>query len=327
MKIRQVWFLIVVCYCLPLFALTPDPLPSWQNTSIKQSIYHFVQKVTDPHSVYYVAPEDRIAAFDNDGTVWLEKPMYSQVIFTFDRIKQLAPTHPGWKTQPPFSLVLQSDFKALSQLDKTDLAKIIAVTQAGMTVEQFQQMVKEWLEHTINPRFKKPYAKLIYEPMLEVMSYLHAQQFKVYLVTGSGQDFARVIAKMAYHMQPDQVIGTTFKTKYTNEHGKPVLLKIPEILFVDDKTGKPEAINLFLGKKPIIAFGNSDGDEQMLEWTQSGSGLRLMLLVKHDDAKREYAYGPESKVGTFSNALQKIALKSNWEIISMKNDWKTVFSN
>lgn len=173
MKINRVWFFIATWYCTSLFALTPDPLPSWQNTAVKQAIYHFVQKISDKHSVYYVSPEDRIAVFDNDGTVWLEQPMYTQVLFTFDRIKQLAAIHPSWKTEAPFSLVLQNNFKALSQLNKKDLAKIIAVTQAGMTVEQFQRLVKEWLTHTINPRFKKPYAKLIYQPMLEVLSLIH----------------------------------------------------------------------------------------------------------------------------------------------------------
>jgi len=304
-----------------------DPLPSWNDGSIKKNIIQFVTEVTDKSSVAYVAPQDRIAAFDNDGTLWVEQPLYTQGIFMFDRIKALALLHPEWKTQKPYSTILSGDKTALSNLTVQDIERMIAITHSGMTVSNFKQIVQKWLATAIDPRFKRPYTQLIYKPMLEAMNYLRDNGFKVYIVTGGGQEFVRAFsqATYTYNVVPEQVIGTAVKTKYTYQNNKPVLVKLPAVLIIDDKAGKPEAINFVIGRKPIIAFGNSDGDREMLEWTQSGEGRHLMLLVHHDDAKREYAYGPESKIGTFSNSLLDEAKKNNWNVISMQKDWRIIF--
>lgn len=302
-----------------------DPLPSWNEGTVKQNIIQFVNQVTDKASPLYVPPQERIATFDNDGTLWVEQPLYTQGFFLLDRVKALAPRHPEWKNQKPFSFILSGDTKALYSLTVQDMEKLIAATHTGMTVEQFIQEVKVWLATAVQSRYQRHYTELIYQPMLEVMDYLRANQFKIYIVTGGGQDFVRAFSTPTYHVQSEEVIGSAIKTKYTYQGNKPVLIKIPAVFLIDDHAGKAEGINLFIGKKPIIAFGNSDGDREMLEWTQSGQGARLMLLVHHDDAKREYAYGPESKVGTFSNALMNEAKKSGWQVISMQQDWKVIF--
>jgi phosphoglycolate phosphatase-like HAD superfamily hydrolase len=302
-----------------------DPLPSWNEQSLKKDVITFVQRVVDSHDPNYVAPADRIAVFDNDGTMWVEQPAYTQVIFAIDKIKLLAPKHPEWKAQQPFKTILSGDAAAMSQLSLKDYEQMIAVTHAGMSVGDFHAEVKSWLENTTNAHFKKPYIKLIYQPMLEMMRYLRANNFKIYIVTGGGQEFVRAYSEVDYSVPSEQVIGTAAVTKYDYRNGSPVLIKLPKVLFVDDGAGKPEAINLFIGKKPIIAFGNSDGDRQMLKWTQSNHGLHFMALVHHDDAEREYSYGPKSKIGTFSDSLMTEANQQGWHVISMKQDWKVVF--
>jgi phosphoglycolate phosphatase-like HAD superfamily hydrolase len=302
-----------------------DPLPGWNDGLVKQSIIQFVQKVTDKTSPDYVPPSQRIAAFDNDGTLWVEQPMYTQFIFAFSQVKTLAATYPEWKTEKPFSLILSGDKQGLSTLSMQDIGKILSVTHTGITVEEFQKMASEWLAQAKDPRFNHLYTDLIYQPMLEAMNYLRANDFKIYIVTGGGQDFVRAFALKTYGVQPEQVIGTSGKTQYSDTNNKPELMKVAEVFLVDDKAGKPEAINLFIGQKPIIAFGNSDGDRQMLEWTQSNSHAHLMLLVHHDDAKREFAYGAESKVGTFSDSLMGEAQQDKWLVISMLHDWKVIF--
>lgn len=317
--------IVVISWLTSHAALPPDPLPSWKDGPTKNSILNFVEDVTNKGSPNFVAPEDRIATFDNDGTMWVEQPIYTQVIFSFEQVKVLAKQHPEWKKQKPFSVILSGDKKAIASLSAKDIEFIIAVTSSNIPVDTFIKTVKDWLAHTKNPHFDHYYTELIYQPMLEAMQFLRDNGFKIYIVTGGGQDFVRAFAQSTYGVMPEQVIGTTSKTRYTFQNNKPDLIKLPEILFIDDKTGKPEAINLFIGRKPNISFGNSDGDRQMLEWTQSGDGKRLMLLVHHDDAKREFAYGPESKVGTFSDSLMQEAQKNNWRIISMKNDWKIIF--
>ncbi|HEX4045646.1 MAG TPA: HAD family hydrolase [Gammaproteobacteria bacterium] len=306
-------------------ATTTDPLPAWQDGPVKQAIIAFVTEVTDKNNPNYVPVADRIATFDNDGTLWVEQPMYTQVVFAFDRIKQLAAQHPEWKDEKPFSIILSGDRQAISKLTLPDIQRIIAVTHTGITTDQFQTIVKEWLRTAKSARFNRPYPQLVYQPMLEAMDYLRANDFKVYIVTGGGQDFVRAFSLAAYQVPTEQVIGSAGKTQYTYQNKQPVLMKLPAVLFIDDKVGKPQAIYLFIGKKPIIAFGNSDGDRQMLEWTQSGPGKRLMLLVHHDDAAREYAYGSASRVGTFSDALMAEANKNHWYVISMKRDWKVIF--
>lgn len=315
---------MVLVFFFVIFSLAvqadADPLPSWTDSAIKQNIIQFVHQVTDQNSSDYVPPQDRIATFDNDGTLWLEQPIYTQVIFALDRIKKLAPLHPEWKKQEPFQSILNHQY---DHLTLQDVEKILAMTHSGMTVEEFTTIEKQWLETAKNPRFKRVYTKLVYQPMIEMIQYLQKNHFKVYIVSGGGQEFMRTFSQKIYGIPPEQVIGTAGKTKFE----KFQLVKLPQVLFVDDHAGKPEAINLFIGKKPIIAFGNSDGDREMLEWTQSGKGKRMMVLVHHDDAKREYAYDTKSKVGTFSESLMKKAQTNNWQIISMKNNWKTIFAN
>ncbi len=321
--IKYYLFILLILFTSISFATeNADPLPSWNNGSVKQNIINFVQDVTNKSSKDYVQPADRIATIDDDGTLWLEQPIYTQVIFMFDRVKQLAALHPELKQQEPYKSILDGN---INNLTDKDLEKLFELTSSGMSVADYHNIVTQWLATAINPRFKHHYTELAYQPMLEVIDYLHAKNFDVYIVSGGGQDFMRAFAQNVYNIPPEKVVGSTSKTEYQYNNGNPVLIKLQEPLFISDKSGKPEAINLFIGKKPIIAFGNSDGDRQMLEWTQSRPGKRLMLLVHHDDAKREYAYDIDSKVGHFSQSLFDEAYKNNWQIISMKNDWKVIF--
>jgi phosphoserine phosphatase len=321
MVVRQLSLFFVAALMFATAHAT-DPLPSWNEGPVKQSIIQFVNSISDEHSRDYVPPAERIATIDNDGTLWVEQPLYTQLLFALDRINVLVQQHPDWKDQQPFKSILNHQ---LDKLTVNDFEKILAVTHTGMSVEAFNELIKKWIATAQNPQFKRPYTDLIYQPMLEVMNYLRQNQFKVYIVSGGGQEFMRAFAGKTYGVPSEQIIGSAMKTKYENKNGKPTLIKLPTVFFIDDNAGKPEAINLFIGKKPIIAFGNSDGDQQMLEWTQSGKGKRLMLLVHHDDAKREYAYDTQSKIGTFSAALMQEAIQNHWQVISMKNDWKVIF--
>ena len=323
----------VVSVAAPLAAAElTDPLASWNDGAAKKSIVDFVARVTKDGGPDFVPVADRIATFDNDGTLWCEQPNYVQVVFAIDRVKQLAPKHPEWKTTEPFKSILADDRQAMLNFSIQDFTKVVAVSHTGITVEEFQKIVKKWLATDEQPRFHRRYTDLVYQPMLELMTYLRAYQFKTYIVTGGGQDFVRVFADQVYGVPPEQVVGSSGKVKYEyGKDGQPMLVKVPEILLVDDGPGKPEGINLFIGKRPIAAFGNSTGDQQMLEWTQAGDGVkiskapRLLMLVHHDDAQREYAYGVDSKIGTFSNDLMNEAHDRGWNVISMKNDWKTIF--
>ncbi|MGB2626068.1 MAG: HAD family hydrolase [Candidatus Acidiferrum sp.] len=308
-----------------------DPLPSWNKGPAKNAILTFVRETTEKSSPNYVPAADRIATFDQDGTLWTEHPLYAQGMFALDRLAQMAPQHPEWKDQQPFKAVLERDHQAMGKFTEKEWMEIVAATHAGMSTEDFQVLVKQWLETAKAPRFDRPYTDLIYEPMLEVMKYLREKGFRVYIVTGGGQEFVRVYSERVYGVPPEQVVGSSIVTKYELVNGKPVLMREPNVFLIDDGPGKAIGINLFIGKKPIAAFGNSGGDEQMLQYTQSGDGARLMMLVHHDDATREYAYGPggglpETHVGTFSDALLTEANKNGWIVISMKNDWKRVFS-
>lgn len=305
---------------------TNDLLSSWNEGPAKKAILDFVQTTTDKQNPHYVLIKNRIATFDQDGTLWVEQPIYTQVIFALDRVVALAPKHPEWKNEEPFKSVIARDKAAMAKFSMKDLEKIVMVTHTGMTVEAFHEIAKDWIEKAKNPRWHRPYTDLIYQPMREVMNLLRANGYKTYIVTGGGQDFVRVYANQVYGVPPEQVIGSALGTKYSyDKQGNGVLIRIPKLLLNNNMSGKPEDIYLFLGRHPKAAFGNSTGDQQMLEYTQAGSGPSLMMLVHHDDAEREYAYGPKSKVGTFSDALMAEAIKRGWTVISMKNDWKRIF--
>ena len=303
-----------------------EPLPSWNDGPTKQSITDFVAKVTKEGSPDFVPVAERIATFDNDGTLWCEQPMYFQLFFALDRVKTLAPQHPEWKTKEPFASLLKGDVKGALAGGEHAILEIIVATHAGMTTAEFEKIVADWIATAKHPKFKRPYTECIYQPMVELLAYLRANGFKTFIVSGGGIEFMRPWTEKVYGIPPEQVVGSSIKTKYEMRDGKPVLMRLPEMNFIDDKAGKPVGINEHIGRRPIAAFGNSDGDQQMLEWTQAGSGARLMMLVHHDDAAREFAYGAESKIGTFSDALMAEAKKDGWTVISMKDDWKKIFA-
>jgi phosphoglycolate phosphatase-like HAD superfamily hydrolase len=304
-----------------------DPLPSWNEGAAKKAIVEFVKTTTDKASPKFVPPEARIAAFDQDGTTWVEYPMYTQVVYCLDRVPAVVKAKPDLAKIEPFKTVLSGNREAMAKFTMPDLYMILAATLAGMTVDEFQAEATKWLDTARDPRWKRPYTELTYQPMQEVLKYLRANGYRTYIVTGGGQDFVRLYSDRVYGIPPEQVVGTAGGTKYRYaKDGKPYLLKEPKMLLNDNDAGKPEGIHLVIGRRPYAAFGNSIGDKQMLEYTQAGDGARLMMLVHHDDDKREYAYGPKSKVGTFTDALMAEAKKKNWTIISMKNDWKQIFS-
>jgi phosphoserine phosphatase len=303
-----------------------DPLPSWNDGPAKRAIVAFVNVTTDKASPKYVAPAERIATFDNDGTLWVEQPLYVQLLFALDRIKTLAPQHPEWKTKEPFASLLKGDVnKALAGGDKA-IAEIVMVTHAGMTTEQFEGIVSDWIATAKHPKTGRLFTEMVYQPMLEVLAYLRANGFKTFIVSGGGIEFMRPWTERVYGIPPEQVVGSSIQTKYEIRDGKPVLVRLPAMTFINDKAGKPVGINSHIGRRPIAAFGNSDGDRQMLEWTQASGSGRLMMLVHHDDAAREWAYGPKSQIGTFSDSLMAEAKRQGWIVISMKHDWKKIFS-
>ena len=315
--------LLITFACSNLALANTDPLPSWNDTSSKKYIMQFVQTVTNAGSDYYVYPEDRIAVFDNDGTLWIEQPLYTQLAFAFDRVRAMAPEHPDWEDTEPFKSVLKGDY---SNLDKEGLLKIISTTHSGMTTEDFELIASAWFKTSKHPRFKRSYSELTYKPMVELLEYLRANGFKTYIVSGGGIDFMRPVTERLYGIPPEQVVGTSLVSKYELQDGQPVLVKMPKIFFIDDKEGKPVGIHQFIGKRPIFAAGNSDGDYEMLLWTTSGPGKRFGLIIHHDDDKREYAYDRKSHIGKLDKALDA-ASKNKWVVVSMKNDWKTIFPN
>lgn len=317
---------ILFCLILPLnlFALD-DPLPSWNEGEAKKTLLDFVQRITDEKSAQYIPVKERLATFDQDGTLWVEQPIYTQFIFAIDRIKALAPQHPDWNTKEPFKTIISGDLQAISRFTIQDIEQMVAITHSGMSVEDFEKTVKEWLNHAVNPRYKKPYTQLIYQPMLEVIDLLKKHHFDVYIVSGGGQEFIRVYSDEVYGIPVENIIGTAAKVKYSYFNNQPALIKLPEVLFINDKAGKPEGINLIIGKRPVAAFGNSDGDREMLEWVKGPKEKSLRFLVHHDDPVREYAYGADSRVGTFSDSLMDEAKKREWVVVSMKNDWKVIF--
>jgi len=303
-----------------------DPLPSWNEGKNKQAITEFVAKVTRPGSPDFVPVPARVATFDNDGTLWCEQPMYFQLLFALDRVKSLAPQHPEWKDKEPFASLLKGDLKAALAGGEHAIAEIIMATHAGMSTEEFEKIVKDWIATAQHPKFKQPLTACVYQPMVELLAYLRENGFKTFIVSGGGIEFMRPWTETVYGIPPEQVVGSSIKTQYEMRDGKPVLMRLPAVDFIDDKAGKPVGINSHIGRRPILAFGNSTGDQQMLEYTQGGPGVRLMGLVHHDDAEREFAYGPDSKIGTFSDALMAEAKNRDWNVVSMKDDWKTVFA-
>lgn len=309
-----------------------DPLASWNDGPTKQAIVEFVRATTDSASPSFVPPAERIATFDQDGTLWVEHPIYSQVLYCLDRVPAVVKAKPELANKEPFKTVLSGDRAAIAKLPMKDLEVILMATLSGMSVDDFQNEVRAWLEKAKDPRWKRPFTELTYYPMQQLLEYLRANGFKTYIVTGGGQDFVRVYSEDTYGIPPEQVVGTAGATKYGYDAaGKPFLTKEPKLLLNDNDAGKPEGIHLMIGRQPVAAFGNSTGDQQMLEYTKAGAGKRLAMLVLHDDAEREYAYGPaqglpDTKVGTFTPKLYDEAKKSGWIVISMKKDWKRIFS-
>jgi hypothetical protein len=336
MKITRAGNLIFVVALVCSMALTTtvslaaDPLASWNDTATKKAIVAFVEKITKEGSPDFVPVPERIATFDNDGTLWCEQPLPVQLYFALDRVKALAPQHPEWKTKEPFASLLKGDLNtALAGGDRAILELFMA-THTGMTTQEFEQIVKNWIATAKHPKTGKLFTEMVYQPMLELLAYLRANGFKNFIVSGGGIEFMRPWTEKVYGIPPEQVVGSSIKTKFEMRDGKPVLVRLPELNFNDDKGDKPVGINQHIGRRPIAAFGNSRGDKEMLEYTQGGSGARFMILVLHDDAAREYAYGPalglpDVKLGAFTQALYEQTKKDGWTVVSMKGDWKTVF--
>jgi len=320
------WFVFPLLLLGLLFSdVEQDPLPSWNSGPAKAKIIQFIHDVTQEGGKDYIPVEDRIVAFDEDGTLWVEQPIYTEFFYAIESIKIMASQHPEWQTKEPFKTILAGDLEGIKNFYPYEMVELMAATHAGMALDQFHEKVAAWLKSALHPRYKRPFTDLVYQPMLEVMELFRKHEFQIYIVSGGGQEFMRVFAEGLYQLPPSHIIGTTGKLKYAYNNGHPQLFKLPELLFINDKQGKPEGINLMIGKRPVAAFGNSIGDQQMLEWTQENKGRTLEYLVHHDDSIREYAYGPNSKVGTFSTALMDEAKEKGWEVISMKNDWKVIF--
>jgi phosphoserine phosphatase len=322
--------LAVALGLLLLLAVTHGParatdfLPSWNDGDSKARIVGFVERVTDPASRDYVPPAERIAVFDNDGTLWTEQPAYFQLAFVFDRVAALAPEHPEWRTQEPFKSLLAGDMAGVAKAGEHGLLEMMAATHAGMTSDEFARIVSDWLASARHPRFGQPYTELTYAPMRELLAYLRANGFKTFIVSGGGVEFMRVFAERVYGVPPEQVIGSSIRTQYELRDGRPVIVRLPELEFLNDKAGKPLAIQRFIGRRPILAVGNSDGDFEMLEYTTAGHGARLGVIVHHDDAEREYAYDRKSSVGSLDRGLDEAGPRG-WLVVGMKSDWRRVF--
>jgi len=327
MKRRTASFAITVLIGLALLstvAHAQDPLPSWNDGKAKQTIVAFVAKVTKEGAPDFVPPAERIAVFDNDGTLWPEQPMYFQLLFALDRVKVLAPQHPEWQDKEPFASLLKGDVKGALAGGERALAEILMATHAGMSTEEFAKIVQDWVATAKHPVTKRSYTEMVYQPMLEVLAYLRANGFKTFIVSAGGIEFMRPWAEKVYGVPPEQVVGSSIKTRFEWRDGQPVLMRLPELNFIDEKAGKPVGINEHIGRRPIAAFGNSDGDREMLQWTTAGKGARLALLVHHTDAEREWAYDRTSAMGRLDKALDETQARG-WTVVSMKDDWKRIF--
>ena len=327
---KRFFSIIAATGAILLFALAParsqtNPLPSWNDGQVKQSIIQFVDEVTREGAPTFVPPDQRIAVFDNDGTLWSEKPIYFQFVFAIDRVKAQAPQHPKWQSQQPFKAAIDGDLKALAATGAKGMLELIMATHAGITTTAYAKTVEEWITTARHPRFDRLYTDLVYQPMLELLRYLRENGFATYIVSGGGIAFMRVWTDRIYGVPPEQVVGSTIVTKFEMKDGKPILIRVDEVDFIDDKAGKPVGINKFIGRRPIFAFGNSDGDLEMLQWTAAGGGPRFMGIVHHTDGKREWAYDRNSAVGRLDKALDA-ARKNGWTVVDMKNDWKTIFA-
>ncbi len=328
--------------CFPVMALTllllqqsvmaeapaenpaPDPLPSWRDGQAKRTIVEFVERVTRRGGEDFVPAAERIAVFDNDGTLWCEQPIYVQLAFAVDRVRKLAPNHPEWKTQQPFKAAIDGDMKTLAATGKPGLMEILKVSHAGNTTEEFEQIVRDWISTARHPQTGRLYTEMIYQPMRELLTYLRAHGFQTWIVSGGGVEFMRPWVGQTYGIPPEQVIGSTIRTKFEIRDGRPVIVRLPEVDFINDGEGKPININRCIGRRPIAAFGNSDGDFQMLQWTTAGKGARLGMLVHHDDAEREFAYDRRSSIGRLDRGLDEAA-RQGWTVLSMQRDWAKVF--
>jgi len=330
MKIRPLTRLTVMAFAALAFAsgnvLAKDQLPSWNEGPVKTSIIEFVEAVTDQNGPDYVEPAERIATFDNDGTLWLEYPMYTQVLFAFERVKELAPQHPEWKTTQPFKALLEGDMKTVGASGMKGLMEIVMATHSGMTAEEFASQASHWMATTKNQHFDRLYTELGYQPQVELLEYLRANGFKTFIVSGGGIAFMRPVSEQMYGIPPEQVVGSSVESKFEMKDGKYVIVRQPKIHFVDDKATKPIGIYQHIGRRPILAFGNADADMQMIQYTMAGEGRRLGLFVHHTDSVREYAYDRKSHVGTLDKVLD-LADKNGWIIVSMKDDWNTIFAS
>ena len=329
MSLKQNMFtVIILCLVLAFGTLASaqnaDSLPSWNDGGARQSIIDFVAKVTKQDSPDFVPPAERIATFDNDGTLWSEQPMYFQLMFAIDRVKALAPLHPEWKDKEPFASLLKGDVNTVLAGGEHAMLEIVMATHAGMTTAEFETIVKNWLATARHPTTKRPYTEMVYQPMLELLAYLRANGFKTFIVSGGGIEFMRPWSEKVYGIPPEQVIGSSIKVKFEMQAGKPVLVRLPELDFFDDKEGKPIAIHQQIGRRPIAAFGNSDGDLQMLQWTTAGQGPRFALYVHHTDAEREWAYDRNSSIGRLDRGLKEAKAKG-WTVVDMKQDWKVIY--
>ncbi|WP_146397305.1 HAD family hydrolase [Planctomycetes bacterium CA13] len=315
---------LMIAFANQTMAQGVDPLPSWQDGRTKHSIIEFVTKVTKEGSPDFVTPAERIATFDNDGTLWSEQPLYFQFVYAFDRVKQLAPQHPEWKTKEPFASILKGDIEKALTGGKEAILEVLAATHTGMTTEEFASSVREWFATARHPKTKRAYTEMVFQPMLELLDYLRANGFKTYIVSGGGCDFLRVFAEEVYGVPPEQVVGSSVNARYELRDGVPVIVKISELTFFNDKEAKPVGIHQYIGRRPIFAAGNSDGDFQMLEWTSAGKGARFGLYVHHTDADREWAYDRESHIGRLDRGLNE-AGKRGWTLVDMKQDWKVIY--
>jgi phosphoglycolate phosphatase-like HAD superfamily hydrolase len=326
MRTRLSWLatLALLATWISVAVAQTDPLPSWNDGPAKQAIVAFVTDVTREGSPDFVPPSERVATFDNDGTLWIEQPIYVQFAYALERVRALAPQHPEWKETQPFKAVLEGDMSALAAAGEKGAVEIVAATHAGMPPDEFKQQVKEWLATAKHPRFERRYEELVYQPMLEVLTYMRANGFKTFIVSGGGIEFIRAFAEKSYGIPPDQIVGSSIVTKFERRDSRPTLFRLPEVNFVDDGPGKPVGINQHIGLRPIAAFGNSDGDLQMLQWTTEAGGRRLGVVVHHTDAEREYAYDRNSKVGHLDKALDAASV-DRWTVVDMKRDWKTIF--